>query len=82
LEDRLNSREVFQVAWGLVYKIICAPSDMLAEEIVRAVNLKDPTGISSKWTMAFPRPRKDSWDRTNHKPCEQCENRTHWLMHC
>jgi hypothetical protein len=81
VQDRLASNNVFQVQWGLVYKVVCAPHWMPVSEVERITNEKDPTGISSPWRLAEP-PQEGVWQGTNQLDCPECAGRKHYLMNC
>lgn len=82
LRKQLESREVFCVAWGLIFHIICAPHDMPVEEMMEQTNRLYPTGIASKWVLANPPPKEGAWRDTNTLPCPDCAKRFHYLLNC
>ena len=65
---------------GIVYCSVCVPKTWTREQVVKAVNAVNPTGITSKWTIS-----SDTRFHTggpNPKPCEQEEGKIHYLMRC
>ncbi len=73
------SKELIVYAHGLIHCSICTNVKDL-NEIEYMVNLKNPTGIESKWKIS-----KDTFrDGTlNPCPCEQkLETHKHYLMVC
>jgi hypothetical protein len=73
--------EVYVYALGLVHCSACAPVTMAADQIATAVNLKHPTGISSRWQVSDD--PEFAQGAPNPAPCDQePEARRHWLMVC
>lgn len=75
-----NTQSIDIYSLGLVYCSVCAAPEMGAEEVERAVNAKEPTGVGSDWTVA------DESFRTGEanphlRECGQGERR-HWLLSC
>lgn len=64
---------------GIVACSVCVPKDMKPEEIELAVNLENPTGIESRWTIS-----KDKFRDGGENPheCENDKNRKHYLLNC
>lgn len=65
---------------GLAYCSVCAPADMALDALTEAVNVEQPTGISSSWKLdaagvfadGTPMPRL----------CESHPDRRHYLFSC
>jgi len=57
----------------------CVPKDMEHSEIERLVNLKNSTGISSKWRISSE-PFGD--DHSNPCVCNMNSDRLHYLLEC
>lgn len=66
-------------AHGLVYCSVCVPKGTTKKEIVRQVNLKNPTGIGSKWKIS-----KEYFASgpSNPHQCETHKGRLHYLLNC
>ena len=71
---------VFCLAWGLCACSVCAPAAMQRDAVERAVNLQNPTGISSRWHISED--THFATGETNPSPCQDVANRTHWLLSC
>lgn len=83
LQKQLAGRDVFIVAWGLVYHVVCAPHDMPVEEMLATTNKIDPTGVSSPWVLTSdPLPKDGAFKGTNKLPCPDCATRFHYLVNC
>ena len=69
---------------GICFISVCAPADMPREVVERVVNLKQPTGIASKWRVSTSKWRKDGVEVNDSMPreCEKDCTRRHWLMEC
>lgn len=66
---------------GLVSCSVCAPREMTRDEVEAAVNVAEPTGISSEWRVSDE--PTFSGGQPNPCPCEQQpESHVHYLMHC
>lgn len=65
---------------GLVCCSVCAPADMSIEEVERVVNLENPTGISSGWSVSDDETFADGTPMP--APCEKVPGRVHYLMTC
>jgi hypothetical protein len=65
---------------GLCYASVCADSEMSGEEVADEVNKLSPTGISSRWQISD---EKEFSDKTPApSPCNEDNNRIHWLLEC
>lgn len=82
IQRQMASRNLFCVGWGLVHHIICAPHDMLKDELEATANRLYPTGISSQWKLADPVPKEGIFKGTNALPCPDCATRLHYLLEC
>jgi hypothetical protein len=66
---------------GLVAMAVCAPAALTAEQIAAEVNAKNPTGISSPWTVAGADHLTD-YDGPYPVQCPDEAARLHYMMHC
>lgn len=73
--------EVVVYVEGLMACSACAPVKLTREEVAAAVNVVNPTGVSSEWKVS-----SDTTFHTGHpmpSPCErEPETRRHWLLEC
>lgn len=64
---------------GIVVCSVCVFSNLDRGKIEQLVNLENPTGIASHWTIS-----KENF-RTGEKnphPCESHQDRLHYLLNC
>lgn len=72
--------ELMVYANGLVHCSVCT-NIKSREKIEKLVNLKNPTGISSKWSISDD--KTFAGGESNPCPCEQKSNtHKHYLMVC
>lgn len=75
-----SDNEVIILGVGLVAGAACAPSVMSRDKVEAEVNIKAPTGIPSRWSIA-----EETHFRTgeeNGGVCPKHADRRHWLLHC
>jgi hypothetical protein len=72
--------KVVVYAVGVVCASVCAPADWPREDVERAVNLDQPTGISSRWAISDD--ETFSGGEPNPSPCHDDNTRLHWLLNC
>jgi hypothetical protein len=77
----MQGDQVLVYSLGIVACSVCAPTDMPPAMVVAEVNMQEPTGISSDWTLdeapAF------HTGQPNPSPCDKHpEVRTHYLLKC
>lgn len=76
-----SASEVVVYSQGFIACSVCAPAVLTREQVAAAVNVVNPTGVSSEWKVS-----SDTAFATGHpmpKPCEQePEARRHWLLEC
>ena len=66
---------------GLVVLAVCAPATMTRAQIAAEVNAKNPTGISSPWTVTDQANLPD--DVTTYPvQCPDETGRRHYMVHC
>ena len=65
---------------GIVHCSVCVPKDMSREAIEGAVNLQNPTGVSTKWKIDESGKFADG--TLFPAQCEEDATRFHWLMVC
>ena len=70
--------DVYRV--GLVHCSVCVPKDATREEIENYVNAQHPTGIELRWQISSD--AKFSGGQPNPCPCNDHEERLHYLMVC
>lgn len=81
----LNSEELYPVGWGLLFKVVCAPSAWTPDQVSEEATRQDPPGTSvGRWVVSEPDSRDDEFDGVNRLPCPDCASRTrtHWLVNC
>ena len=86
----LDSRKVYPLGWGLIYRGVCAPADMTNEELGNIVSRNDPPGTSlNRWEVSsdetaadHPNWSEQSGSKTARAQCPDCEGRVHVLMNC
>ena len=71
--------KVYVYSAGFVHCSVCAPAEMTPEEVASAVNLEQPTGISSPWEVSSDPEFADG--SPNPAPCSRA-GRRHWLLAC
>lgn len=82
-EVDLDSRKIYPLGWGLIFRVVCAPKDMSDDEISDSVSRDDPPGTSAnRWEVSEPAERDDMFDGVNRIQCSDCEDRHHVLMNC
>jgi hypothetical protein len=62
---------------GVVHCSVCAPADMSREEVERAVNAQNPTGLDTGWKVSDEPFRTGEANPHLAGDCGQ-----HWLMVC
>lgn len=76
-----SASEVVVYSQGLISCSVCAPAQLTAEEVAAAVNVVNPTGISSEWKVS-----SDTTFKTGHPMPSACdkepETLRHWLLEC
>lgn len=72
--------EVIILTSGLVACSVCAPASMPIEEVERQVNLENPTGISSGWTLSEDKTFASG--EPNPCTCQNDPKRLHYLFAC
>lgn len=65
---------------GICSCSVCVPIKMRRKEIERRVNIRQPTGISSSWTISNDPTFKGG--QPNPCLCHDDEGRLHYLLHC
>lgn len=67
-------------AIGICYCSVCAPADMVVEEVERAVNRQRPSGVTMRWSL------DDAGEFKNGEPnpceCNHDSERMHYLLSC
>lgn len=78
-EDRL-----FQISWGLIYKVVCAPKGWDEQRVSDEATRMDPPGTSgNRWVVSEPDVDRDEpFKGVNHIECNDDCNRFHWLVNC
>ncbi len=66
---------------GVVAMSVCCPRDWSRDAVERVANAKNPTGISSRWTISADECFSDGAE--NGCACDQTPaDRRHWLLTC
>lgn len=65
---------------GLICCSVCAPSDMPLEDVITAVNLQNPTGLSHGWTL--DEKGEFAGGQPNPTQCNSDPSRMHYLLSC
>ncbi len=77
MKEEMKNIDIY--ARGIIACSVCAPKDMSREEVELQVNMKNPTGIDSKWTIT----RDDFADGAeNPYVCDRSTEKLHYLLHC
>lgn len=79
-EEKLSAGEVYVYSNGFVHCSVCAPKKMTKVEIVKQVNARNNTGISSDWTISKEKTFKSG--QPNPCQCDSDDERVHYLMVC
>jgi hypothetical protein len=80
----LNEEVLFQICWGLIFKVVCAPKSWNEDKISEEATRIDPPGTTvNKWVVSEPdNNRSDDFKGVNNLPCPDDCNRLHWLINC
>lgn len=80
----MNADRLFELSWGLIFKVVCAPKSWSEERVSEEATAMDPPGtFADKWVVSTPNnDRDDAFRGTNHLPCPDDCNRVHWLVNC
>lgn len=77
-EDRL-----FNLGWGLIFRVVCAPSSWTPERVAEQATKDDPPGTSAnRWVVSTPGERDDEFNNVSCLQCPDDEHRKHWLINC
>ena len=79
-ETTTDTRDVHIYSSGLCFCSVCAPADMLIPDMLRQVNLSNPTGLSHGWEV--DNADKFSGGQPNPCACESDATRLHYLLSC
>lgn len=74
----MQDDEVVIYSVGLFYLSICVPAEMSVEEIERAANANEPTGVNP-WKISSD---KFFTGQDNPCPCDKQSGRKHYLLSC
>jgi hypothetical protein len=66
---------------GLAAMAVCAPAALTRDQIATAVNVKNPTGITSPWTVTDAADLTD-YDGPYPVQCPDETDRCHYMVHC
>lgn len=76
----IDNRKVHIYSKGFLFCGVCAPSDMLIPDMLRQVNLQNPTGLDHGWTV------DDAGIFASGEPnpteCGNESGRLHYLLSC
>lgn len=78
--EQIDNREVQVYSTGLCFCSVCAPADMLIPDMLRQVNLSNPTGLDHGWEV------DDAGEFASGHPnpcvCGNDDTRLHYLLSC
>jgi len=81
----MKAERLFQISWGLIYKVVCAPKHWTAEQVSAEATKNDPPGTSqNRWETTNPESLDDDhpFKAGNPLPCNDDDDRRHWLVNC
>jgi hypothetical protein len=79
-EQETTADAVVVYTTGLVHCSVCADRDLTPEEVVAAVNFREPSGTDHGWMLSDE--PTFSGGEPNPTPCNQDSSRLHYLMVC
>lgn len=80
----MSADKLFNISWGLIFKVVCAPKSWDATRVSDEATRMDPPGTSvNRWVVSDPDEERDApFKGCNHTQCNDDPNRVHWLVNC
>jgi hypothetical protein len=79
----LTENRLFSLGFGLIFKVVCAPSSWNEDKVSDEATKMDPPGTSvNRWVVSDPEECEGDFKGKNNLPCPDDCNRTHWIVNC